>query len=38
MVRRAKDDDWEDEEVGQKRPAKIAVIGRPNVSHIDDGS
>ncbi|WP_416878370.1 ribosome biogenesis GTPase Der [Litorimonas sp.] len=31
MVRRAKDDDWEDEEVGQKRPAKIAVIGRPNV-------
>jgi len=32
MVRRAKDDDWEDEDLGgQKRSAKIAVIGRPNV-------
>lgn len=31
MVRRAKDDDWEDEGPGQKRSAKIAVIGRPNV-------
>ncbi len=30
MVRRAKDDEW-DEENQEKRPAKIAVVGRPNV-------
>ncbi len=30
MVRRAKDDDW-DEENAEKRPARIAIIGRPNV-------
>ena len=30
MARRAKDDDW-DEDNSQKRPARIAIVGRPNV-------